>query len=136
MDAGHANVGLLHPGEMGSAVGAAARASGTAVLWASEGRSDSSRKRAARAGLQDAGTLASVVGRATMIVSVVPPGSARDVAESVAALGFRGAYLDANAVSPARAREIAAIVERGADAASMAASSEGRRGSRGPRACT
>jgi len=31
--------GLLHPGEMGSAVGVAVRAAGSRVVWASEGRS-------------------------------------------------------------------------------------------------
>jgi len=31
-------IGILHPGEMGSAVGAAARAGGARVLWASAGR--------------------------------------------------------------------------------------------------
>ncbi len=48
-----------------------------------------------------------------MIVSVVPPASARDVAAAVMNFGFSGTYLDANAVSPARAREIAALVEGG-----------------------
>jgi hypothetical protein len=36
-------VGLLHPGEMGAAVGTAANAE---VIWASEGRSDATRLRA------------------------------------------------------------------------------------------
>jgi 3-hydroxyisobutyrate dehydrogenase-like beta-hydroxyacid dehydrogenase len=106
-------VGLLHPGEMGSAVGAAARGSGAVVLWASQGRSAASGRRAARAGLQDAGTLRSLVERSGMIVSVVPPASAGEVARAVMGLGFRGTYLDANAVSPARTREIAALVEGG-----------------------
>ena len=33
-------VGLLHPGEMGAAIGDALRERGHDVLWASEGRSD------------------------------------------------------------------------------------------------
>ena len=47
-------IGLLHPGEMGAGVGAAARAGGSRVLWASEGRGDDTRRRAAAAGLEDA----------------------------------------------------------------------------------
>ena len=40
-------VGLLHPGEMGSALGEALRDNGHDVIWASEGRSDATRARAA-----------------------------------------------------------------------------------------
>ena len=39
-------VGLLHPGEMGASVGRALQANRHEVLWASEGRSDATRKRA------------------------------------------------------------------------------------------
>jgi len=51
-------IGILHPGDMGSVVGACAVAAGARVLWASEGRSAGSRERAAAAGLEDAGTVA------------------------------------------------------------------------------
>jgi 3-hydroxyisobutyrate dehydrogenase-like beta-hydroxyacid dehydrogenase len=104
-------VGLLHPGEMGSAVGATLVASGARVLWASEGRSAPTRERAAALGLEDAGTLAALVPRAGTILSVAPPHAAVDVARRVAALGFRGVYVDANAVAPATAREIGRLVE-------------------------
>ena len=43
-------VGLLHPGQMGASVGAAAMAAGAEVLWASEGRSPATRERAESAG--------------------------------------------------------------------------------------
>lgn len=39
-------VGLLHPGEMRSAVGGALRANGHDVVWTSEGRSPATRARA------------------------------------------------------------------------------------------
>src|SRR5919108_3557584 len=105
-------IGLLHPGEMGASVGAAARANGARVLWASEGRGAETRARAATADLEDAGTLAAVVAASDVIVSVCPPHAARDVAATVATLGFRRLYVDANAVAPATSRAIAAIVER------------------------
>jgi len=38
-----ATIGLLHPGDMGSVVGACAVAGGSRVLWASEGRSAGTR---------------------------------------------------------------------------------------------
>ncbi|MBI1737006.1 MAG: NAD(P)-dependent oxidoreductase [Candidatus Rokubacteria bacterium] len=103
-------IGLLHPGEMGSAVGAAARAGGARVLWTSDGRSDATRARAQADGLEDAGTLARLVSASGTILSVCPPASAADVAREVAALGFRGIYVDANAVAPDTTREIGAIV--------------------------
>ncbi|OLC15199.1 MAG: hypothetical protein AUH29_08500 [Candidatus Rokubacteria bacterium 13_1_40CM_69_27] len=105
-------IGLLHPGEMGSVVGACARAGGARVLWASEGRSAPSRARAAADGLEDAGALGALVARSAVILSVCPPHAAADVARAVAALRFSGIYVDANAIAPATARNVGAIVER------------------------
>jgi len=104
-------VGLLHPGDMGAAVGATLVAGGVPVLWASEGRSAATRVRAREVGLEDAGTLESVVRASRVILSVVPPHGAADLARAVAALGFGGLYVDANAVAPATAREIGRVVE-------------------------
>ena len=119
-----ATVGLLHPGEMGAAVGQCLAAAGHQVLWVPEGRSPASAARAAAAGLTAAsGGLASLVREADVIVSVCPPHAALEVAREVAefgsarrAAGYSGVYVDANAVSPATAREIARIIEAaGAD---------------------
>lgn len=96
-------VGLLHPGTMGSAVGA--RCKGR-VVWASEGRSELSVDRATAAGLEDVGTMAAMVDVADTILSICPPGRALEVAQQVADLGFDGTYVDANAISPATARSI------------------------------
>ena len=106
-------IGLLHPGEMGATIGAAARAAGARVAWASEGRSVESRRRADAAGLEDAGTLAALVEASDVVISVCPPDAARDLARRVAEVGFTGVFVDANAVSTASARDIAAIVENG-----------------------
>jgi Domain of unknown function (DUF1932)/NAD binding domain of 6-phosphogluconate dehydrogenase len=119
-----ATVGLLHPGEMGAAVGRCLAAAGHRVLWVPEGRSPASAARAAAAGLTAAsGGLAGLVQQADVIVSVCPPHAALEVAREVAefglarrAAGFGGVYVDANAVSPVTAREIARIIEAaGAD---------------------
>jgi 3-hydroxyisobutyrate dehydrogenase-like beta-hydroxyacid dehydrogenase len=103
-------IGLLHPGEMGGAVGAALVAGGARVLWASAGRSPASRRRATAAGLHDAGTVGTLVAESDIVLAVCPPHAARDLARAVAGHGFAGTYVDANAVAPATAREIAAIV--------------------------
>src|SRR5256885_8159695 len=106
-------IGLLNPGEMGSMVGAAVRSAGARVLWAGEGRSTATRKRASDAGLEDAGSVASVVRASEVILSVCPPHAAVDVATQVAALRFAGTYVDGNAISPATAREIGGICVKG-----------------------
>jgi 3-hydroxyisobutyrate dehydrogenase-like beta-hydroxyacid dehydrogenase len=109
---GEATVGLLQPGEMGAAIGQCLVAAGHRVLWVPDGRSPASAARAAAAGLipVDSG-LAGLIRQADVIVSVCPPHAAPGVARQVA--GFGGVYVDANAVSPATAQEIALIVEAG-----------------------
>ena len=96
---------------MGSAVGAAALAAGSRVLWASEGRSGQTCQRAIAAGLEDAGTLGSLAQQSDVIVSVCPPHAALDTANAVAGLAFQGVYIDANATAPATTRAIAEIIQ-------------------------
>jgi len=103
-------IGLLHPGEMGAAVGQCLTAAGHEVLWLAAGRSPASAARAEAAGLTAAASLADLAGRSEMIVSVCPPHGALDVARAVAGTGFGGVYVDANAVAPGTAREAAGIV--------------------------
>jgi 3-hydroxyisobutyrate dehydrogenase-like beta-hydroxyacid dehydrogenase len=98
-------VGVMHPGEMGSAVGAALSASGHRVVWASEGRSAQTARRAAAAGMDDVGEVAGLLAQSEVVLSICPPHAALEVAE--AAGGFAGVYVDANAISPQTARAIA-----------------------------
>jgi 3-hydroxyisobutyrate dehydrogenase-like beta-hydroxyacid dehydrogenase len=104
-------VGLLHPGEMGSVVGAIVHAAGARVLWASEGRSRASTERAAGAGLIDCRTVAALAEQSQVILSVCPPHAAEDVARQVAVRRFAGMYLDANAIAPNTARAVGSILE-------------------------
>jgi len=106
-------IGVLHPGEMGSGVGASARAAGARVLWVSEGRGAATRKRAEADGLEDVGTLARLAREAQVILSVGPPASAVDVANQVSAHRFAGIYVDGNAVSPATTRKVGDIITAG-----------------------
>jgi 3-hydroxyisobutyrate dehydrogenase-like beta-hydroxyacid dehydrogenase len=96
---------------MGAAIGARLRDKGLRVLWAGEGRSAATQKRATQAGLEDAGTLAGALARSSVALSVCPPHAALELAREVARAGFRGAYVDANAIAPDTAREAARIVE-------------------------
>jgi 3-hydroxyisobutyrate dehydrogenase-like beta-hydroxyacid dehydrogenase len=106
-------LGVLHPGEMGAAVGAVLRGQGHRVLWASEGRSAETEAGAEAAGLEDAGTPAALAA-CDVLFSICPPHAAVEVARSLGR--FDGVYVDANAVSPATAQEAGAIVRAaGAD---------------------
>jgi hypothetical protein len=98
-------IGLLHPGEMGAAVGAALTDVGQEVWWASEGRSAATARRARDAGLRDAGDVAALADRCEVLLSICPPHAARDVAAAVA--GFEGVFVDANAIAPRTAEEVA-----------------------------
>jgi hypothetical protein len=105
-------IGLLHPGEMGAAVGQCLAGAGHRVLWVPEGRGPASVARAAAAGM-DGVDLAGLVRSAEVIMSVCPPHAALAVAREVAGAGFGGLYVDANAISPATAREVAGVVAAG-----------------------
>jgi 3-hydroxyisobutyrate dehydrogenase-like beta-hydroxyacid dehydrogenase len=100
-------VGLLHPGEMGAAVGVVLRAQGHRVVWAAAGRSAETLARAEAAGLEDVGS-AEEVGRSDVVLSICPPHAALDVARSVGPI--EGLFVDANAISPATARAVAEVV--------------------------
>ncbi len=101
-------IGLLNPGEMGAAVGQCLTSRGLTVLWASHGRSEETAARAKAAGLTDAGSVRQLTADADVIFSVCPPHAALDVAWAVH--GFTGLYVDANAVSPGTAREVAQLI--------------------------
>jgi len=104
-------IAVLHPGEMGAAIGAGLVARGHRVLWVSAGRGAATRRRAESCGLEDAGTLARAVQAADVVFSVCPPHAALELARAVAACSFGGVYIDANAVSVETTRAVGRLVE-------------------------
>ena len=107
-------VGLVSPGNMGAAVGGRLARHGVRVVTPA-GRSAASQQRAEAAGV----TLvpeADLAG-ADMLFSIVPPGVALATAERLRPCLREGGpvFVDWNAISPARAAEVAAVV-RGAGA--------------------
>ncbi len=104
-------IGLLNPGEMGAAVGQCLTDRGLEVLWASDGRGAETAHRAKAAGLTDAGTARDLAAQASVILSICPPHAAADVAWAVH--GFTGVYVDANAIAPGTARQIAELIAAG-----------------------
>src|SRR5215831_19137410 len=105
-------VGILHPGEMGISVAASAKNSGCEVYWTSHGRSALTRERVQKIGLNDGGTLAELCAKCSIVISVCPPHAAEDVANEVVRAGFRGLFVDANAIAPQRTLKIGEIVSR------------------------
>jgi 3-hydroxyisobutyrate dehydrogenase-like beta-hydroxyacid dehydrogenase len=101
-------IGLLHPGMMGAAIGAQLIAAGHQVRWCPAGRSAHTSARADAAGLVAVESLAELLRRGEVVLSVCPPAFADDVADQVAAHGYTGLFVEANAINPTRAAGIAA----------------------------
>jgi 3-hydroxyisobutyrate dehydrogenase-like beta-hydroxyacid dehydrogenase len=103
------NVGVVSPGDMGQAIAGRLKESGLAVHAALDGRSERTRSLARAAGLADCGSIEKLVATCELIVSVINPGEALDVARKVAAAikstGRKVAFADLNAVSPQTARD-------------------------------
>jgi 3-hydroxyisobutyrate dehydrogenase-like beta-hydroxyacid dehydrogenase len=108
-------VGIVSPGAMGSAVGAAYRAGGARVVSTLAGRSERTRRLAERAGLELLDDADAVVAAADLVLSIAPPDQARSIAADLAASAERTKaqplVSDWNAVSPSTAREVAGIVD-------------------------
>ena len=108
------SIALLHPGQMGAAIGAALVEAGQPVHWASAGRTQETRARASAARLVDDGDVVTLLGHSDLVLSVCPPHAALGVASQVAAAAKDKRdwiYLDANAVAPATACRVARVVE-------------------------
>ena len=89
---------------MGHAVGWVARDRGCRVLTCLAGRSTRTRALAAEAGIEDGGDLASVVGAADILLSILPPAEAPALARAVGGCTVSAReriYVDCNAIAPA-----------------------------------
>lgn len=106
-------IGLVSPGKMGASVGAAAAGNDHQVIWAGDGRGAASHQRASDAGLEDCGSMTSVVNRSEVILSVCPPHDAENVGREVADAGFQGTFVDCNAIAPQRSRSLASLFSPG-----------------------
>ena len=105
-------VGFLHPGAMGAEL--AATFAGER-RWVSSGRSEATARRAEKASLVACESFDELTATCPVIVSVCPPDAAEEVAAEIAATGFDGIYVDANALAPDTARRIAEHFDRFVD---------------------
>ena len=103
------NVGIVSPGDMGQAIAGRLKESGMNVYAALNGRSERTQSLARAAGLADCGTVEKLVATCELVISVINPGEALNVAREVAAAmkktGRKIAFADLNAVSPQTARD-------------------------------
>ena len=106
-------IAVISPGEMGSAVARGLRQAGRRVVSALDGRSSRTRQLAEAAGVEDLGSLAAAVREADVLLSILPPVRALELARQLATERGSNApllYVDCNAVSPLTVRQIAAVV--------------------------
>jgi hypothetical protein len=97
---------------MGASIGLSLLASAHEVGWVSDGRSADSHNRAKQ--FEAFATLDDMSSWADGIISVCPPDAAIAQAQAVYATAFDGLYVDANAIAPRSAKDIAQIFGAGA----------------------
>jgi 3-hydroxyisobutyrate dehydrogenase-like beta-hydroxyacid dehydrogenase len=112
-------IAILTPGDMGHSVGNVLRAGGLRVVTCLQGRSPRTAALAREAGIEDVGDYESLVRVADMILSILAPSAAGEVADRVAAAvrstGARPLFVECNAIAPQTVRAIGArLVATGA----------------------
>ena len=107
--------GLISTGDMGSGIGIVLLRGGFDVATCLEGRSELTRRLASEAGIRDTASMDELVGQVDMMISVLVPAQARNladrVAESMRRTGKTPIYVDCNAVSPQTVRGIQSVIE-------------------------
>lgn len=107
-------IGLLSPGDMGHAIGGVLVQHGGRVITHLGGRSERSHALATAAGITDTPSLAALVQEADILLSVLVPARALDVARSVAGViadtGADLLYVDCNAVAPRTVRQAETLI--------------------------
>jgi 3-hydroxyisobutyrate dehydrogenase-like beta-hydroxyacid dehydrogenase len=109
-------IGLIGAGAMGARIGGALVSNGARVVSPLADRTPPSRDRAVGEGIIEVADLGALVAESTLILSIVPPGVASSVAaEVVLAVKDLGdserVFVDCNAISPGRSREIAGVIQ-------------------------
>lgn len=109
-------IGVVSPGTMGAALGQSLSSLGSRVVVALDGRSERTLARAGRSGLENVGDLPTLVAECELILSIVPPKAAVEVATQLAGIMAADraprSVIDANAISPARAGEVCGLIEK------------------------
>ena len=106
-------IAIMSPGEMGAAIGGILARHGQTVITTLADRGADTAARAAAAGIQDARDYRTLVGHAELVLSVLIPSAALEMAVRVATTAPPppgAVYVDCNAVAPQTSKAIEAIV--------------------------
>ncbi len=107
-------VAVVSAGDMGHAVGAVLANSGLEVITALDGRSQRTVDLAAKAGMVDVGDAGTLVARAEIVLSIIPPdqaiGFADQISAAVKSAGADVVFVDCNAISPDTTGKLGGIV--------------------------
>lgn len=108
-------LGLVSPGRMGAALGACARSKGHDVIWAGEGRSSATHKRAQR--FRNVGSLSTLAEESDFVLCIGTGWGTRgkhwtmEVAEDICEAGFNGIYCDANTLTERDGEALKSYIE-------------------------
>jgi 3-hydroxyisobutyrate dehydrogenase-like beta-hydroxyacid dehydrogenase len=107
-------IGILSPGDMGHVVGKVLQSHGVRVLTCLKGRSERTRMLAREAQIDDVPTYEDLLAETDMILSILVPESALDMARLVAE-ALRNAqqttiFVDCNAISPGTMKAVAEVI--------------------------
>ena len=107
-------IAIVSAGDMGHVVGRVLKNKEYRVITSLDGRSDLTRQRAGRSGMEDMGSLENTIKEADCVLSIMPPEIALkfagDTAITMKDLGVSPVFADCNAVSPETTLEIASIM--------------------------
>lgn len=111
-------VGILSPGEMGSAIGRDMVRNGIRVISSLDDRSDRTKLLSKNVNIEDVGSYYEVVNQSDIILSIVVPSEAKNVgniiSETLRNSTHKIIYVDCNAISPDSVKSISEmIVETG-----------------------
>ncbi|MBZ5567588.1 MAG: DUF1932 domain-containing protein [Acidobacteriia bacterium] len=110
-------IGILYPGEMGSSFGKLLAESGFPVVTTTQGRSARTQSLCHEAGMTVLASIPEVLHRSAIVISLVTPAAALEVARQVSAQvpssSRRLIYVDANSISPSTALQIAGVLGSG-----------------------
>jgi hypothetical protein len=92
-------VGIYSPGAMGSTLAYSCSLYGHRTIWASEGRSDKTKARALKFGIEDVLTLDSLLEQSDFLFVIANNFDPFGFAEAVVSKGFSGIYVDFNSMN-------------------------------------
>jgi hypothetical protein len=93
-----ATVGIYSPGAMGSTLAYSCSINGHKTIWASEGRSEETKSRAIKFGIEDVFTLDSLLEKSDFLFVIANNFDPFGFAEEVVSKGFSGIYVDFNSM--------------------------------------